>query len=145
MNRRSFLKFLGIGTATAAVAPAILAEKTPEVYPESNSGQLTLKMLQDAYGQTLLNFRKGVYVNVRNPFDAKLIKTGQVVYWKEEPENAHQKVAQSAYLPDGTPIYTLNPFGIAAHNIPPGNYGWIMLSNRHLMNHLVWDGDKDKA
>lgn len=58
MDRRTFFKFLGVGAATAVVAPEVLAEKTPEVYPESNGGQITLKMLQDAYGKTLLNFPK---------------------------------------------------------------------------------------
>lgn len=53
MNRRTFFKFLGVGAATAVVAPEVLAEKTPEVYPESNGGQITLKMLQDAYGTPL--------------------------------------------------------------------------------------------
>ena len=42
----------------------MLAEQTPEVYPESNGGQITLKMLQDAYGQTLLNFPKAQYMYV---------------------------------------------------------------------------------
>jgi hypothetical protein len=52
VNRRSFLKFLGIGTATAAVAPKMLAAQPPEVYPEANY-PITLEMLQKAYAKTL--------------------------------------------------------------------------------------------
>jgi len=52
MDRRSFFKFLGIGAVAAAVAPKILAEQTPEVYPEA-SAPITFEMLQRAYGETL--------------------------------------------------------------------------------------------
>lgn len=53
MNRRKFFKFLGIGAATAAVAPKALAEFKSETYPESNGGDITLKMLQDTFAHTI--------------------------------------------------------------------------------------------
>lgn len=54
MNRRKFFKFLGIGAATA-VAPNMLAEIKSETYPECNGGNITLKMLQDAYAKAKIN------------------------------------------------------------------------------------------
>ena len=84
MNRRGFLKFLGIGAATAAVAPAILAEKTSEVYPESNGGQITLKMLQDAYGQTLLNFPKAQYMYIYLASTSLPVSAGDITYYKSD-------------------------------------------------------------
>jgi hypothetical protein len=52
MNRRSFFKFIGIGAATAAVAPKVLVAQTPEYYPEAHY-PITLDILQTAYAQTV--------------------------------------------------------------------------------------------
>jgi hypothetical protein len=53
MKRRDFLRWFGIGAATAAVAPEMLiAAHQPEVYPEANY-PITLDMLQTAFAGTV--------------------------------------------------------------------------------------------
>ena len=121
MNRRSFLKILGIGAAVAAVAPAILAAKMPEVYPESNGGQITLKMLQDAYGQTLLKFPKAQYMYVRLASTSLPVSAGDIVYYKNDKR--HGVLAYKAKKwRDGV------NWGYGIGNLTPGHCGFIQIA-----------------
>ena len=121
MNRRSFFKWLGIGAATAAVAPKMLAEKTPDVYPESNGGQITLKMLQDAYGQTLLNFPKAQYMCVLLAPSSLPVSAGDIVYYKED-----RRWGKLAYK--RKKLTLSQPMGYGIGTLTPGNYGFIQIA-----------------
>ena len=124
MNRRSFFKFLGIGAATAVVAPKMLAEKTHEVYPESNGGQITLKMLQDAYGQTLLNFPKAQYMYVRLAPTSLPVSAGDIVYYKQD-----KRWGTLAYR--RKKLTLSQPMGYGIGTLTPGYYGFIQISARN--------------
>ena len=124
MNRRGFLKFLGIGAATAAVAPAILAEKTPEVYPESNGGQITFKMLQDAYAQTVqptkILMPGGRYTYVYLAPTSLPVNTGDIVYFKADKRYACLAYKAKKWR-DGV------NWGYGIGNLTPGHYGFIQI------------------
>ena len=120
MNRRSFLKFLGISAATAAVAPKILAEPTPEVYPESNAGQITLKMLQDAYAQTK-QMSAGTYRYVYLAHTSLPVSAGDIVYYKDN--GGYGMLAYKRKK------FTLSqPFGYGIGTLTPGYYGFIQIA-----------------
>jgi hypothetical protein len=135
MNRRSFFKFLGIGAATAVVAPKMLAEKTHEVYPESNGGQITLKMLQDAYGQTLLNFQKAQYMYVRLAPTSLPVSAGDIVYYKTD-----KRWGPLAYK--RKKLTLSQPMGYGIGTLTPGYYGFIQISARncpHTIQDWEWE------
>ena len=135
MNRRSFFKFLGIGAATAAVAPKMLAEKTHEVYPESNGGQITLKMLQDAYEQTLLNFQKAQYMYVRLAPTSLPVSAGDIVYYKTD-----KRWGTLAYK--RKKLTLSQPMGYGIGTLTPGYYGFIQISARncpHTIQDWEWE------
>ena len=125
MNRRGFLKFLGIGAATAAIAPKILAEKTPEVYPESNAGQITLKMLQDAYAKTVIPPHYGIpsgrYMQVKLASTSLPVCAGDILYYKSDQR--HGVLAYKAKKwRDGV------NWGYGIGNLTPGHYGFIQIA-----------------
>ena len=135
MNRRSFFKFLGIGAATAVVAPKMLAEKTHEVYPESNGGQITLKMLQGAYGQTLLNFPKAQYMYVRLAPTSLPVSAGDIVYYKTD-----KRWGTLAYK--RKKLTLSQPMGYGIGTLTPGYYGFIQISARncpHTIQDWEWE------
>ena len=124
MDRRTFFKFLGVGQATAVVAPEVLAEKTPEVYPESNGGQITLKMLQDAYGKTLLlNFPEAQYMYVRLAPTSLPVSVGDIVFYKNDKRHG-----VLAYKARKWREGVLWGYGIGT--LTPGYYGFIQVSKR---------------
>jgi hypothetical protein len=121
MNRRSFLKFLGIGAATAAVAPKVLVYTTPEVYPEANY-PITLEMVQKAYSGTLTSYpRAGRYMYVRLAPTSLPVSAGDVVYYKNDKLRGVLGYKAKKWR-DGV----LWGYGIG--NFAPGNYGFIQIA-----------------
>ncbi len=135
MNRRGFLKFLGIGAATAAIAPKILAEKTPEVYPESNAGQITLKMLQDVYAQTIrpTQVSAGAYKCVYLAPTSLPVSAGDVVYYKDDKKHGCLAYKRKK-------LTLSQPLGYGIGTLTPGYYGWIRvsLSGNHAIADWEW-------
>lgn len=122
MNRRGFLKFLGIGAATAAVAPTIWAEKTPEVYPESDAGPITLKMLQDAYGRASFDTMPAArYIYVRLAPTTLPVSAGDIVYYKNDKR--HGVLAYKRKK-----LTLSEPFGYGIGTLTPGYCGFIQLA-----------------
>lgn len=117
IDRRSFLKWLGIGIATAAVAPQLLTSK-PEVYPEANY-PITLEMLQTAYAQTV-SIPAGRYMMVHLAPTSLPVTAGDIVYYKDDKKNG-----MLAYVAKKHRWNVPHGFGIG--NITPGNYGFIQI------------------
>ena len=126
MNRRSFLKWLGIGTATAAFVPQLLA-KEPEVYPEANC-PITLEMLQTAYGQTLFQPSQVTlparYMYVYVEKNTVPFRVGDLVRYK-----VNKRGETIAYRAPRSGKWNMNEYyGIAINNVSPGNYTFIQIS-----------------
>jgi hypothetical protein len=121
MNRRSFLKFLGIGAATAAVAPKMLADTTPEVYPEANY-PITLDMLQKAYAKTIPQMTRGRYIYVRLAPTSLPVSAGDILYYKHDKRWGVLAFRRSKLIfRDGEKV------GYGIGNLTPGFYGFIQM------------------
>jgi hypothetical protein len=125
MKRRDFFKFLGIGAATAVVAPKVLMAPTPEVYPETSGGQITFEMLHKAYVQAIQpKMAEGSYIRVHLAPTSKPARTGEFVYYKPAKEYLAYTCKKPKFdkLTGHTDLY-----GMAICNITPGNYAWLYL------------------
>ena|ERR1700677_1851823 len=121
MNRRSFFKWIGVGTVTAAVAPKLLAEHTPEFYPESNY-PITLDMLQKSYADTLPHMRAGYYMMIRLASTSLPVSAGDIVYFKND-----KRGGTLAYKRKKLTFRNGERYGYGIGSLTPGNYGFIQI------------------
>lgn len=123
MNRRSFFKFLGIGAATAVVAPKLLNNMVPEYYPESNS-PIALEKIQKVYNEQKFT-SGGSYKYVRVAPTTVPFRTGDLVRYKIE-----KRGGTIAYRVPKSPKWTKEEYyGIAINNALPGNYTFIQVNS----------------
>ncbi len=116
------MKCLGIGTATAAVAPKVLSSKTPEVYPEANY-PITLEMIQKSYSETYTSLpQAGRYMYVRLAPTSLPVSVGDIVYYKSDKHSHDVLGYKSKKWRDGV----LWGYGIG--NLKPGHYGFIQIA-----------------
>ena len=144
MNRRAFFKFLGIGAATAVVAPKVLADPVPEVYPESNAGQITLKMLQDAHAQAVIpphygNY-SGAYMQVKLAPTSLPVYAGDIVFYKSDKRwgtLAYKRKKFTLWKGEET-------YGYGIGNLTPGNYGFIQIPNSLSYSVSDWNWERTR-
>ncbi len=125
MNRRRFLKWLGIGAATVAAAPKLLAEHTPEYYPEHDS-PITLEKLQYAFAAASepRGVPQGRYIYVRVAPSTMPFRVGDFVRYK-----VNKRGETIAYRAPKSVMKKGEGFGMAINNALPGNDTFIMISN----------------
>ena len=116
MNRRSFFKFLGIGAATAVVAPQLLAKE-----PESPQVSYTVDEFK---WEPLHQWPQNQYMYVRAEPKTVPFRIGDLVRYKINKRG--QTIAYK--VPKSGKWNKSEYYGIAISNMNPGNYGFIQIS-----------------
>jgi tRNA A37 threonylcarbamoyladenosine synthetase subunit TsaC/SUA5/YrdC len=125
MNRRSFFKFLGIGAATAAVAPKLLMPQTPKIDPLFNL--IDAETLEQVHAHTFQSpqLQKGSYKYVLVAPTTVAFRTGDMVRYK-----VNKRGETIAYRVPKSPKWNKDEYyGIAINNAMPGYYTFILVSN----------------
>jgi hypothetical protein len=128
VNRRTFLKFLGIGSATAVVAPSVaLAAIDTPVTP----APITYEMLQAAMAQVTVqpNLAQGRYMYVQLAKTSMPIKAGDFLYHKRIHYKYHGR-RESRVIAYKTKKLRAEPLAIAISVIPPGYFGWVLIASQ---------------
>lgn len=123
MNRRTFLKFLGIGTATVATAPQLLAEKpkyTMGVDTASGADYTAVKAIKSGVIESFP--RAGTYKYVYLHPTSLPVQMGDVVYYKDDRRHGCLAFRRKKLIwRDGE-----SP-GCGIGTLTPGMYGFIQI------------------
>jgi hypothetical protein len=119
MDRRGFLKLLGIGTAAAAVAPQLLVE-TKAKKTGWHTTKLTPKMIAARNELSFQPATPGRYMYVRIAPKTMPFRVGDLVRYKT---GAKETLAFRSRSLEGK-----EEFAVAICDASPGNYAWIQIS-----------------
>lgn len=145
MNRRNFFKWLGIGAATAAVAPKVLASPSYDQMMEDVVTTIDSKLRKDAgkvnpeYTITIEDWEWEPLYNSPKIMSDKVFQPGYYMMVQVDPKSDPVRIGDFVGYGkrDGTAIaFRSKPRlnsplnGISTANIDPGNYGFIQIINR---------------
>lgn len=134
MDRRSFLKFLGIGAATAAVAPEVLAHspKYTMGVDVSAGADKTVTVVKSGILEHVGPTGRFMFVQVAP--NTMPFRVGDLVRYK-----VNKKGEMIAYRTNDWKN-TRDGFGVAICNAPPGNYVFIKINGPDLRVVRLADG-----
>ena len=120
MKRRDFIKWLGIGTATAVAAPQVLAEEVKKKETPFAPGEAMFFLDGDKWKTPNTVINPGRYMMVHLAPTSLPVTAGDIVYYKDD-----KKGGMLAYVAKKHRWNVPHGFGIS--NITPGNYGFIQV------------------